>query len=224
MADPQYTRVRPCAVDGCPKPAYSRYPHCAMHRTRLDRYGSLDLPRVAPVTDASGEEWRPCPDYEGLYLISDRGRVRRAVAGHGTQAGREMIQRPNSNGYPRVDLYRDGRKKSVLVHLLVARAFLGPCPEGHEVNHRDTNPANPALTNLEYVTHAGNMRHASTHGNIARGERSPSARLTAEKVRAIRASGESMEKLAARFGVGLTTIFNVKRRRTWAHVSEENER
>jgi hypothetical protein len=33
-----------------------------------------------------------------------------------------------------------------------------------------------------------------------------------------------MEKLAARFGVGLTTIFNVKRRRTWAHVSEENER
>ena len=46
------------------------------------------------------------------------------------------------------------------LHVLVAEAFLGPCPKGKEANHRDGDRKNNAASNLEFVTHSQNVRHA----------------------------------------------------------------
>lgn len=58
----------------------------------------------------------------------------------------------------------DGRQVTLRVHLLVAAAFMGPTPNGLEVNHIDGVKANCATSNLEFVTHSANMKHAYALG------------------------------------------------------------
>ena len=94
------------------------------------------------------EQWRPLDGYEGLYEISNFGRVK-SLNYHRT--GVEKIMRPHkANGYLRVNLYKDGKIKHFLIHRLVAEAFL-PNPEGLEqVNHRDEVKTNNCVENLEF--------------------------------------------------------------------------
>jgi len=107
------------------------------------------------------------------YEVSDRGRVRRIGraarngAGHGGGAriGRVLKAHEVAPGsYLVVQLWRDGRPSTRLVHCLVAAAFIRPCPPGHEVNHKDGDKQQPAAWNLEYLTRPDNMRHAYRTG------------------------------------------------------------
>ena len=96
------------------------------------------------------EQWRGVLGYEGVYQVSDLGRVMRIKVGSGAISGR--ILKPSLlNGYPSVALRKDGKSKRRYIHRLVAEAFLGPCPEGHLVHHKDEDPTNAYLTNLEYM-------------------------------------------------------------------------
>jgi hypothetical protein len=118
------------------------------------------------------DDWRPVVGYEGLYEVSSDGRIRRVGKaarrgkgrGGGVKLGRLRKLRINRDGYVTVQLWRDGRAKGFLVHVLVAAAFLGPCPNGQEVNHRDGIKANPSVDNLEYMTHPENVKHAYQTG------------------------------------------------------------
>lgn len=65
-----------------------------------------------------------------------------------------------SSRYKQVILSKDGVMQSFTVHRLVALVFIGPRPDGHEINHLDGNPSNNALSNLEYVTPIANRHHA----------------------------------------------------------------
>jgi len=98
------------------------------------------------------ETWKPVVGYEGLYEVSDHGRVRSVTSGH-------VLQPMLFKGYPRVGLCRDALSKKVFVHTLVAAAFISPRPEKHEVNHKDGDPENNRDTNLEYLTHPDNIAH-----------------------------------------------------------------
>jgi hypothetical protein len=69
-----------------------------------------------------------------------------------------------------------------MVHVLVAQAFLGPCPLGMEVNHKDANGLNPAADNLEYTTRSGNAVHAFTKGCHSSGEHHRWAKLSQDDV------------------------------------------
>src|SRR5215471_9115106 len=118
------------------------------------------------------ENWRPVPDWEGFYEVSDWGRIRSVarkveygVKGHATYSGRLMAQFLKPNGYLCIDLKRDGKTKRLYVHRLVALAFIALCPSGKEVDHIDGNRAHNALKNLRYVTRSENMRHAGALGN-----------------------------------------------------------
>ena len=64
----------------------------------------------------------------------------------------------------RRNLWRDNRYTTRTVHSLVAEAFIGPCPEGMEVRHRNGDQTNSRLSNLTYGTHADNMQDAIRHG------------------------------------------------------------
>lgn len=163
------------------------------------------------------ESWRPVVGYEGLYEVSDLGRVRSLRPYHGV-AGRILVVAPNSERYLRVDLSRAGQRKHALLHVLVARAFLGPCPPEHEVNHKDRDRANPRLDNLEYVTKAGNARHAIAAGRrVARGEGNNS-KLTEQQVREIRAATGTLQRIADRFGIATPTVYHIRKRNTWRHI------
>lgn len=117
------------------------------------------------MTNVSRERWVPVAGYEDVYEISDRGRVRRAVDGpRGAKAGHVLSPGVSSTGHAHVALFRDGRKRQIGVHRLVAIAFLGAPRPGQLVCHNDGNPLNNALSNLRWDSQAGNIRDSVLHG------------------------------------------------------------
>ena len=112
------------------------------------------------------EQWRPVVGYEGLYEVSNCGNVRsldrrilRSDGLHMRVPGRNLKQTRNGPGYCRVILSKVGTKpKTVWVHRLVLESFVGPCPEGMEACHNDSDPSNNSLENLRWDTHAANMQ------------------------------------------------------------------
>ena len=101
------------------------------------------------------ELWLPVIDYEGIYEVSNYGRVRRVDGGI-------MNGNINSYGYRVVKLTKNGRQKDKKVHRLVALAFI-PTIRGKDfVNHKDGDKLNNYVENLEWVTRGENNRHAAT--------------------------------------------------------------
>lgn len=94
-----------------------------------------------------------------------------------------LLPADNGRGYLRVRCHG----KSRCVHLLVAATFLGPKPEGLEVNHRDGDKRNNQSVNLEYTTRSANMKHAVASGLLIpkRGEAHPSCKLSDAALAAI---------------------------------------
>lgn len=167
------------------------------------------------------EVWRSVPGYEGLYSISANGKVR-SEAKHGRPA--RILQPSRShNGYLRLYLCRNGRRHNFSVHQLVASAFMGPVPIGHEVNHRDGDKSNNRVSNLAYVTHSENLRHAHRTGllHAPSGVYNTQSKLNDDKVRQIRALHGVLttRQLAARFGVSQAAVSYVISGRTWRSVS-----
>jgi hypothetical protein len=117
-------------------------------------------------------EWRTISGWEGVYEVSDQGLVRsldRWVAySNGALRFTKGVQLKGTlgvRGYPRAALSAPGcRPKHYEIHVLVALAFIGPCPPGQEVRHKDGTRNNAALYNLEYGTPADNFADAIVHG------------------------------------------------------------
>lgn len=169
------------------------------------------------------EQWRPIVGYEGWYEISSLGRVRRLRPSNNTYVGRILRQSPNGTGYLTLGLSRDGQGSGYrLVHRLVAEAWVGPQPPGHQVNHKDGNKTNNRPENLEWVTSARNHRHASESGltNPPHGENHHRAKLTEDTVREIRESrtGVSCAELARQLNVDPSTVWNARYGRSWCRV------
>jgi hypothetical protein len=110
------------------------------------------------------EEWRDIPGFEGLYQVSNFGRVK------SFHRKKEKILNPSVDnvGYLHISLYRHikGLHRNVTVHRLVAELFLGKPGEKREVNHIDGNKQNNTSENLEYVMHKDNMIYAWGNGLI----------------------------------------------------------
>lgn len=178
-----------------------------------------------PDSNSSSEVWRNVVGYEGVYEVSNLGRVRRILATNGARVGRFVKPHTTIFGYPEVTLWNNNQRKNRRVHQLVAEAFLGPCPPGMEVNHRDGNRQNPTPANLEYATHAENCRHAARVLRSQAGECHHNAKLTAVAVRDIRANCarnmKSYREYAKRYGVHPTLIGYTARGNGWQHVADE---
>lgn len=117
-------------------------------------------------TETYTEEWRDVIGFEGLYQVSNLGRVKgldRLVdtninnVDKRISKGKLLKPQFNNKGYKRVNLCKNGTFKSVFVHRLVAEAFI-PNPNNYPVvNHKDENKQNNCVENLEWCTQKYNM-------------------------------------------------------------------
>lgn len=116
------------------------------------------------------ERWLPVVGYEGLYEVSDFGRVKSLARNKSNgvwQAGRVLRPGPQRRGYLTVSLCDvAGVKKSRRVHRLVLAAFVGECPPGLLVCHRNDVPADNRLSNLYYGTRSENSADAFSNGRF----------------------------------------------------------
>ncbi len=175
------------------------------------------------------EQWRPVPEFEGIYEASNQGRVRsldrivsRSDGAKQPWRGRVLKGTLDPWGYPCVTLHRSGKSYTRRVHRVIAATWFGPRGEDIQINHIDGDKANNAIRNLEYVTQSENVQHAYANGMMARerGEAHHMAKLTDDDVRLIRhlAGAVSHRKLARRFGVSKGNITFIVQGRTWRHL------
>ena len=159
------------------------------------------------------EIWRDIPGYEGLYQVSNLGRVISLPGGR--RSGQILANGRSSTGYLTVVLWKTGAGKSYQVQSLVLLAFEGPQPDGSVIRHLDGNKVNNKLSNLCYGTQTQNYRDVYDIGRTHR-------KLTRSDVLEIRsalAAGENKHVLAARYGVCERAIRNIRAGRTFAWLT-----
>lgn len=172
-------------------------------------------------------DWRPCyglPDYE----VSEYGLVRRRTKALTRKSGHYLRGFICGQGYHRHKLPTPTGKRIIPTHRLVLEAFVGPAPTSrHVVAHWDGDPLNNHYSNLRWATHAENGADKKRHGSH-RGERNSTAKLTPTDVLAIRAQYPSVRKirggvsrLAEKYGVTPTTIYNAAIGIRWGHIHAE---
>lgn len=167
------------------------------------------------------EQWKPVIGYEGRYEVSNLGQIR-SLPGHHVRA--RILRQAWRGRFLAVDLSQDGYRKSYSVSRIVATAFI-PNPENKpQVNHKDANRENNAVSNLEWVTAKENTAHASGMGlrKILRGEDAGQAKLTeaqVHEIKAARLAGGTTRAIGERFGVSHQTISDICNGKKWKHVS-----
>lgn len=105
------------------------------------------------------EIWKAVPGFEGLYEVSDQGRVRNAKK-------HVLAFNKMTNGYLCVHLYANGKhtRSPKTIHRLVARVFLAKPEHATEVNHKNFDRADNRVENLEWVSAVENVRHTVAAG------------------------------------------------------------
>ena len=139
------------------------------------------------------EVWKPVRNYEGLYEVSNMGRVKglERTVWCGLNGGcyraipeRILKARTMANGYLRVSLYKDGKGKGYYVHRLVGQEFLEN-PMGYtDINHKDEDKTNNHIDNLEFCDRVYNCNYGTRNQRMA------------EKMRGRKLSEEHKKKVA----------------------------
>jgi hypothetical protein len=111
------------------------------------------------------EEWRPLPDWDDLYEVSDAGRVRRLKLKFGSWFPAVYLRR----GRATVLFRRKHKQFTLQVSRLVASAFLSNYSENLQVDHIDGNPGNNSVSNLRMATKAQNAKNRRINRNNSAG-------------------------------------------------------
>lgn len=176
--------------------------------------------------------YKPVVDFPG-YRVGDDGsvwskwhRIKRTGYRTGWAVALKrrwwkMQQSTDGHGYPLIHLYRNKKRFTLAVHLLVLKAFVGPCPPGQEAAHEDGDKTNCHLTNLQWKTHIENMADCKRHGTMIVGEDHPGAKLTVhivKRMRRLRKKGLTLEAIADICGSNFGRVGRVVRGEIWKHV------
>lgn len=165
------------------------------------------------------EQWRPVVGYEGMYEISDFGRLK------SFKRRNEKILKPgkNTDGYLLMPISNGIKRKTQSMHRYVAFAFI-PNPENKpEVNHKNGTKDDNGLYNLEWVTPKENCFHADSTGlrPPLKGERNGGSKLKDKDVLEIRnllKAKNTLKSIASKYGVHLSLISLIKTNKNWTHV------
>jgi hypothetical protein len=148
------------------------------------------------------------------YLVNKEGQV------FSTKSNIVLKKGIESWGYEMVNLRKNGKPNPHKVHKIVAQTFLGPRPDGFQINHKDGVKTNNHVSNLEYCTPKQNSQHAYMMGlsKAPRGEKHGNCKLSDKSVEEIRKLKGQITQQAAgdMFGVArehIRDIWNGKRRK-----------
>lgn len=99
--------------------------------------------------------WKPIEKYDGLYLISDDGKI------FSVRSNKLLKPQIQKTGYIKIEFNIDGKHKKEYIHRLVAEAFI-PNPNNYPIiNHKDENPQNNCVDNLEWCTYQYNTSYGN---------------------------------------------------------------
>ena len=176
---------------------------------------------IEKAVDKKGEVWRKIAGFPE-YRVSNFGRVKNAKD--------ELLKSHLShNGYPRLSIRNGGPSNLMMVHRLVAEAFLEKpigFDETYQVNHKDGDKENNRKSNLEWVTPAENLQHAVETGLKPRGEACNNAILTEKQVHSIckrLVKGQTVNEIRKQMNLmdlSEQAVRNIRQRKTWKHISE----
>lgn len=113
------------------------------------------------------EVWKPVNGYEWYYEVSNLGRIRSLDRITVFKDGRTRkfygkileANTVNNSGYATISLHENGKSKTILIHRIVAEAFIDNPLECKEINHIDQDKLNNSVDNLEWCTHKENVNH-----------------------------------------------------------------
>lgn len=164
----------------------------------------------------SNEIWKDVVGYEGLYMVSNMGRVMSTKRASNKYIGdylKNTIKSISSNkaGYSFINMYKDGKCKSKYVHRMVAQAFLPNQNNLLEVNHINGVKSDNSLQNLEWVSGSENKIHSYDTGLRKWGDGHHKTKIKDLDVVFIRESKLTGVKLASMFGVSVSAISLIKR-------------
>lgn len=168
------------------------------------------------------EVWLPVPGYEGRYSVSDFGNVM-SMNWNNTDLLKILKPARGSHGYLQVNLWKNDKPKSNLVHSLVASAFIGERRKGLHINHKSGIKTDNRASNLEYVTRSQNSQHALSMGLLERGETHYRSILTEAQVIDIKrkiAYGIKPSEIAKEYNVSYGAIRNIATGKNWKHLNE----
>lgn len=185
------------------------------------------------------EIWKDVIGYEGLYKVSNLGRVRsldrvreeihRGTLCRKTYPGKILNPTIMPRQYTRITLANGGKNKHVCVHRIVLEAFVPQPADKPIVNHKDGNKGNNRVDNLEWCTSHENSLHAkNVLKSILFGEDAKAAKLTEGQVQTIRdeyknGGTRTYAQTAMDYRVDPATIFLIVHNLTWNHIVAMSE-
>ena len=159
------------------------------------------------MDSGAGTTWRDVVGWEGLYEVSNTGRVRRV-------GGKELPLQVR-DGYKFAKLSDSPREKTARVHRLVAEAFMGICPAGQVVHPKNADRGDNHLGNLEYGTQSENIT-----ASLPPERNGPLAACDVSRMRKLHDNyGVSRKALAELWGVSKTTVQHVVTGKTFKGVA-----
>jgi hypothetical protein len=177
------------------------------------------------------EIWKPVVGFEGLYEISNKGRVKsldRTEICERFKFGKwdkHSRVRPGGfvsigssrTGYAKLNLWKSGKMYTRFLHILLLEAFVGRRRKNQETRHLNGRRNDNRLINLVWGTHRENVADSIRHGTWVHGTMG-NARLTEADVRKIRNARGTQRAIAEQFGVSQSTIWQIKSGNAWKHV------
>lgn len=130
------------------------------------------------------EIWKDIPNYEGLYQVSNLGRVKslERIDALGHRLKEKILKPKLTRGYYEVGLFKNSIRKMYLVHRLVWEAFNGHIPEGLQVNHINEVKTDNRLSNLNLMTAKENTNWGSRNERISKNCSKPVLQFTLDNI------------------------------------------
>lgn len=157
------------------------------------------------------EIWKPIPRFP-KYEASTLGNIRRIGK------TKPLSKVKDADGYIVHCFLIEKKRFNVFAHKMVAETFIGPCPAGQLVRHRDGTRDNNIPSNLLYGTPKQNSEDMVQMGTQNKGEDMHTAKLKPEDVLLIRSSNKTLTELAKEFGVTTGNIWHIRKNITWKHI------
>lgn len=195
------------------------------------------------------EIWKDIPGYVGYYQVSNKGRVRgldrvvfnpnRWKKKNGTMKVASRIKSQCRDKYKQAILSKNSKLRGFTIHRLVAKAFILNLHNKPCINHKDGNPKNNNVENLEWCTYSENTKHAYKTGlmpsDLNAGSKNGKSKLTTEEVLTIREIFSQIDKgknyirdiykdLGEVFDIGFRELSRIIKRTHWKiEINEPNQ-